>query len=109
MIQKYQGMIGVTLILVAGLSLSACSGFSQRLSNTASAINPFQQQTEDDAPVMPAPTERTTPNVPSGNSIRVETKPPAPAGAGEVEVNLQGNKACTTFCALPLRKPPAPR
>jgi hypothetical protein len=30
---------------------------------------------------------------------------PAPKAANQVDVNLGDNKKCTTFCALPLRKP----
>lgn len=106
--QKFHSTVWCVVVLAAGLSLSGCSSISQ-MSTTISNLNPFQQQTEETPPVT-APANEGTP-APSA-SIRVEAKPPAkpPAQGGrrqEVKVNVGDNKQCTTFCALPVRKPPA--
>ncbi|OQX15083.1 MAG: hypothetical protein BWK73_07835 [Thiothrix lacustris] len=74
-------------ILLGSLSLPACSTLT---------VNPFKQQTDVETPA------------PAATSIRVETKPPEPKERQqEVEVNVGDNKQCTTFCALPMRQPPA--
>ncbi|EIJ36736.1 hypothetical protein [Thiothrix nivea] len=105
--QKYQGVGGITWVLAMGLSLAGCSGISQQVSDMVTSINPFQQQTEAAVPATPAPAAQGAPVTPA-NSLRVQAKPPAPtAKTNEMEVNLGNNKQCTTFCALPMRKPPA--
>lgn len=95
------------VVLLSGFSLSACStltNVSEAVSGAASSINPFQQQTETGVS-EPAPANESVPlNAPPA-SIRVEAKPPQPKRQQDVEVNLGSNKQCTTFCALPTRKP----
>lgn len=105
--QKSHSTVWCMVVLLAGLSLSGCSSVSQTVSGAVSAVNPFQQQTEE-APPEAAPANEGIPVSPaSSTSIRVETKPPAQGGQQGMEVNVGGNKQCTTFCALPMRKPPA--
>lgn len=72
-----------TVVLMGSLLLPACSTL---------AVNPFKQQTDTETPAT--------------TNIRVETKPPEPKGQQEVGVNVGNNKQCTTFCALPMHKPP---
>jgi hypothetical protein len=94
------------VVLLGSLSVSACSNLSdisETVSGAASAVNPFKQQTEGSEP---APTNESMPLNAPATSIRVETKPPEPRGQQEVEINVGNNKQCTTFCALPMHKPP---
>ncbi|SEA74428.1 hypothetical protein SAMN05660964_02334 [Thiothrix caldifontis] len=94
------------LVLLVSLTVSGCANFSETMVGAVSGINPFKQQTEAEAPDA-APINEGVPLAEPKSSIRVETKPPEPKGQQEVEVNVGNNKQCTTFCALPLRKPPA--
>ena len=89
-----------TLVLTVSMALSGCSG----ISDSISGLNPFQQTEKSATPPTTAPANQEPP-VSSAPSIRVEAKPLAPRQR-EVEVNVGGNKQCTTFCALPMRKPP---
>lgn len=119
--QTSHGMVYCIMVLVASLSLPACSSISQTVSKATAYVNPFQQQAEE-APPAAAPAEEQAPAAPAASSIRVEKKQPPAAPprtqvqqkqqpvaktGKDVEVNLGGNKQCTTFCALPMRKPPA--
>lgn len=107
--QRCHGWVGVTLVLAMGLSLSACSNISQQVSDMMSSLNPFQQKSEETAPAATpaAPAGQDIPAAPA-RSYRVEIHPSTHAdGTKDVEVNLEGNRQCTTFCALPMRKPPA--
>lgn len=115
--QTSHGMVYCIMVLVASLSLPACSSISQTVSKATAYVNPFQQQAEE-APPAAAPAEEKAPAAPAASSIRVEKKQPPAApkvsknnsgnkSSKDVEVNLGGNKQCTTFCALPMRKPPA--
>lgn len=91
-----------TLVLVLGVSLSGCSSLSS-MSDTVSGLNPFQQT--ETTPSETAPTNQENPAAPA-TSIWVESKQPVLRQQQAVEVNVGDNKQCTTFCALPLRKPP---
>ena len=89
------------LALAVSVSLSGCSLLPDAVSGTVSNLNPFQQQAPAPQPEA-APTKEVTPAA----SIRVQAKPPAPPkGAVGLEVNVGNNKQCTTFCAIPMRKP----
>ena len=94
-----------TLILALGVLLSSCSSLSD-IPGTVSGLNPFQQQEETKTtPSETAPSYQENPDAPPA-AIWVESKQPALRQQQAVEVNVGDNKKCTTFCALPLRKPP---
>lgn len=102
--QDIRNMFWCTLALAVSVSLSGCSLLPDAVSDTISNLNPFQQQTE--VPSEAAPTKEVVP--PPAASIRVQAKPPAPPkGVAGLEVNVGNNKQCTTFCAIPMRKPAA--
>lgn len=109
--QNGRNVFWYTLVLAVGVSLSGCSNLSETMSSAISSINPFQQRAKEapsaaTPPVAAPANEKKT--VQPAASIRVEAKPPAPRQRhGEVAVNVGDNKKCTTFCALPMRKPPA--
>ncbi|WML90371.1 hypothetical protein RCF98_15545 [Thiothrix lacustris] len=98
-----------TVVLSMGVFLSGCSNISDSLSDSVSGLNPFQQTTESPANVTtPTPSHKEAPDSSSAAGLWVQSKPAAPPKQPEgVDVNVGNNKQCTTFCALPLRKPPA--
>lgn len=115
--QKSSFTVWYTVVLIAGLSLSGCSSISQAVSGVTSALTPSQQQSAKEAERPPEPVQTPDPNSQvQKSSILVEGAKPAPAPVPaapaprvnkeqQVDVNLGDNKQCTTFCALPLRKP----
>lgn len=92
-----------------GVALSGCSTLSDAASSSVaglSKLNPFAASSSpkpDEAQtVAPASTPATLkPTEASGKVILVS----APPASATVETTLADNKQCTTFCALPMRKP----
>ncbi|OQX02205.1 MAG: hypothetical protein BWK73_43490 [Thiothrix lacustris] len=105
--QDMRNVFWCTLALAVSVSLSGCSVLPDALTHSVSSFNPFQQTAAPlPTPYEAAPTKEVAPA--PAPSIRVQVKPPAPPkGAAGLEVNVGNNKQCTTFCAIPMRKPAA--
>jgi hypothetical protein len=132
--QDMRNVFWCTLALAVSVSLSGCSVLPDALTHSVSSFNPFQQTAVPlPTPYEAAPTKEVAPA--PAPSIRVQAQPPArleptvvkpkpkvkakvqpkakskaaakPKKAAGLEVNVGNNKQCTTFCALPMRKPPA--
>ena len=93
-----------------GVALSGCSTLSDAASSSVaglSKLNPFAASSSPKSgeaqTVAPASTTPATlkPTEASGKVILVS----APPASATVETTLADNKQCTTFCALPMRKP----
>lgn len=92
-----------------GVTLSGCSTLSDAASSSAaglSKLNPFAASSTpkpaDTQTVAPASTPATlNPTEATGKVILVS----APPASATLETTLADNKQCTTFCALPVRKP----
>lgn len=104
-------------LLFLSVLLSGCSTVSEVASDSASmlsGLNPFdsgkpaaEEQAKpvivEAAPVLEVPESIKTEN---GGFVPVSLTNPASPQPGEVQATVGHNGQCTTFCALPLRKPP---
>lgn len=92
-----------------GVALSGCSTLSDAVSSSAaglSKLNPFaassSPKTDKAQTVAPASTPATQKPTEATGKVILVSAPPASA---TIEATLADNKQCTTFCALPMRKP----
>ncbi len=105
-------------LLITSVFLSGCSTVSDAASGSSpvfSNLNPFGsvKPATENQPVPAtdtSPAEQATPTtirVDSGASASIKMASATHTRAGDVEATVGDNKQCTTFCALPLRRPAA--
>lgn len=104
-----------SVLLVISMLISGCSTVSDMASSSASMLsdmNPFgarssatEEQSVPAAEVVPVSAPPATIQVENTSPSyfrRVSNVEPPPV---DVDATVGNNKQCTTFCALPLRKP----
>lgn len=92
----------LAVAFVGCLAVSGCS----TVSGVASKLNPFSSSKAGASPEVTPAKSTIRVEAPNAPATVVAGVPAAPTGA--VAVKVGDNDKCTTFCALPVRKHPAP-